>query len=184
MERKYLVMTEKWWHTASSGQVLSDDSGILVTSEHGSHYMRRCSRPWDDCAVICAWLGLVMESDQHLHPRFSEQRMPGEITSLKLLVWNLNHSAIIFSSRCVSVSIQPIIKGSSSAPILTEGLLSPSLSIWNNSVGSHQNQNIFRAPSNPHNLTTKQFRSDVIAEQGCHPYNEYWIDQHAREKGE
>ena len=171
-------MTEKWWHTPSSGQVLSDD--ILVRSEHGGHYMRHCSRPWDDCAVICAWLGLVMEIRPTSAPRFSEQRMPGEITSLKLLVWNLEHKAIIF----YSVSIPPIIKGSSSAPILTEGLLSPSLSIWNNSVGSHQNQNIFRAPSNPHNLTTKQFRSDVIAEQGCHPCDEYWIDQHAREKGE
>ena len=44
-------------------------------------------------------------------------------------------------------------------------------------VGSHH-QNLNRAPSNPPNLTTKQFRSDVIAEQGCHPYDEHWIDQH------
>ena len=156
-----------WWHLnmAAITWDAAPDHGMTVQ--------------WSVHDLVWWW-----KSDQHLHPRFSEQRMPGEITSLKLLVWNLNHSAIIFSSRCVSVSIQPIIKGSSSAPILTEGLLSPSLSIWNNSVGSHQNQNIFRAPSNPHNLTTKQFRSDVIAEQGCHPYNEYWIDQHAREKGE
>ena len=85
------TMSLNWWHRPMSA----------ITRAVSSR------RQWWLCRDLCAWLEPMMEIRPTSALRFTEQRMPAEITSLKLLVWNLENWAIIFSSRCVSASIPP-----------------------------------------------------------------------------
>ena len=78
------TMTLNWWHRPMSA----------ITRAVSSR------RQWWLCRDLCSWLEPMMEIRPRSALRFTEQRMPAEITSLKLLVWNTGQ---LFSPLDVSV---------------------------------------------------------------------------------
>ena len=100
LERKYLVMTETWhvesgWyqHTMTLNWWHRPMSAITRAVSSRSQ--------WWLCRDLCSWLEPMMEIRPTSALRFTEQRMPAEITSLKLLVWNLEYWTIIFYFRWI-----------------------------------------------------------------------------------